>query len=93
MAGSELNALSAAGVPLVNAKLVVVFHGAALDGILNDASYKAKFAVANPNLEVLAQFKKAGTEPSFAAKMLPRQRSIPRQSLRTSPSPVTRSLY
>jgi intracellular sulfur oxidation DsrE/DsrF family protein len=62
MVGSELNALSAAGAPLANAKFVVVFHGAALDGILNDASYKAKFAAANPNLEVLAQLKKAGTQ-------------------------------
>lgn len=62
MAGSELNALAAMGVPLKNAKFVVVFHGAALDGILDEAHYKAKFNVSNPNLKVLAEFKKAGVE-------------------------------
>src|SRR5205809_1603382 len=62
MAGSELNALGATGVPLANAKFVVVFHGAAMDGILDDAHYRAKFGVPNPNLNVLAAMKKAGVE-------------------------------
>ena len=62
MAGSELNALGAAGVPLGNAKFVVIFHGAALDGILDDAHYKAKFGVSNPNQKVLRAMKKAGVE-------------------------------
>lgn len=62
MAGSELNALAAGGVPLKNAKFVVVFHGVAIDGILDEAHYKAKFGVSNPNLKVIAEFKKAGTE-------------------------------
>ncbi|MFN8179802.1 MAG: DsrE family protein [bacterium] len=62
MVGSELNALAVAGVAPGNAKFVVVFHGAAMVGILDDRSYRAKFGVANPNLEVLAQLKKAGVE-------------------------------
>ena len=62
MAGSELNALGAAGVPLRNAKFVLVFHGPAIDGILDDAHYKAKFGVANPNLGVIAQLRKAGVQ-------------------------------
>jgi intracellular sulfur oxidation DsrE/DsrF family protein len=62
MAGSELNALVAAGVPAANAKFVVVFHGPALDGILDDAHYKAKFGMANPNLPVLAEMKKQGVK-------------------------------
>jgi intracellular sulfur oxidation DsrE/DsrF family protein len=62
MAGSELNALGASGVPLTNARFVIVFHGAALDGILDDAHYKAKFGVPNPNLKVLTAMKKAGVE-------------------------------
>lgn len=49
-------------MPLKNAKFVVVFHGAAINGILNDASYKAKFGVSNPNLKTLAGLKKAGIE-------------------------------
>jgi intracellular sulfur oxidation DsrE/DsrF family protein len=60
MAGSELNALGVSGVPLANAKFVVVFHGAAMAGLMNDATYKAKFGVSNPNLPVLARMKQAG---------------------------------
>jgi intracellular sulfur oxidation DsrE/DsrF family protein len=62
MAGSELNALGASGMPVRNARFVVVFHGDAMDGILDDAHYRAKFGVANPNLSVLTAMKKAGVE-------------------------------
>jgi intracellular sulfur oxidation DsrE/DsrF family protein len=62
MVASELNALGVAGTPLRNAKFVVVFHGEAMNGILDDVHYKAKFGVANPNLNVLAELKKAGVE-------------------------------
>jgi intracellular sulfur oxidation DsrE/DsrF family protein len=62
MIGSELNAFRAAEVPPANVRFAVVFHGAALDGILDPAHYKAKFGVDNPNLEVLAQLEKSGVE-------------------------------
>jgi intracellular sulfur oxidation DsrE/DsrF family protein len=62
MAGSELNALAAAGVPLKNAKFVVVFHGGSLDGIQDEAHYKARFGVSNPNLPVLEAMSKAGVQ-------------------------------
>jgi intracellular sulfur oxidation DsrE/DsrF family protein len=62
MAGSELNALAAAHAPLSNAKFAVVFHGPAVDGILDDAHYKAKFGTSNPNLTVIAEMKKQGVE-------------------------------
>lgn len=62
MAGSELNALAVAGVPAANAKFVIVFHGAAMDGILDDAHYRAKFGIANPNRKAIAQLRKAGVE-------------------------------
>lgn len=62
MAGSELNAFAVARVPPGHVKFAVVFHGAALDGLLDDAHYKARFGVRNPNLPVLQQFKKAGVE-------------------------------
>jgi intracellular sulfur oxidation DsrE/DsrF family protein len=60
MVGSELNAFAVAGVPLSHAKFVVVFHGAALDGILNNEQYRAKFGTDNPNLRVLTELRKAG---------------------------------
>jgi intracellular sulfur oxidation DsrE/DsrF family protein len=62
MAGSELNALAVSHVPLANAKFVIVFHGAAIFGILDNASYKKKYGVNNPNLKVLSKFKKAGSQ-------------------------------
>jgi intracellular sulfur oxidation DsrE/DsrF family protein len=62
MAGSELNALAVADVPLQNAKFAIVFHGPAVDGILDDTHYKAKFGTANPNLKAIAEMKKQGVE-------------------------------
>jgi intracellular sulfur oxidation DsrE/DsrF family protein len=62
MAGSELNAFGVARVPRDKVKFVVVFHGAALDGILDEAHYRARFGVTNPNLPVLEQFRKFGVE-------------------------------
>jgi intracellular sulfur oxidation DsrE/DsrF family protein len=62
MAGSELNALAVSGISLSHAKFVVVFHGAAMDGILDNEHYKAKYGVPNPNLKVLAALKKAGVQ-------------------------------
>ena len=50
MAASELNALAAVHAPLSNAKFVIVFHGSAVDGILDSEHYKAKFGTDNPNL-------------------------------------------
>ena len=55
MAGSELNALAAANLPLSNAKFAIVFHGPAVDGILDDTHYKAKFGASNPNLKAIAE--------------------------------------
>lgn len=62
MAGSELNALAVCNIPLSHAKFVVVFHGAAIDGILDNAHYKSKYGMDNPNLEVLGALKKAGVQ-------------------------------
>jgi intracellular sulfur oxidation DsrE/DsrF family protein len=62
MAGSELNAFAVAGVPLQNAKFAIVFHSSAINGILDDAHYREKFGVSNPNLKVLSQLKKCGAE-------------------------------
>jgi len=62
MAGSELNALAASHVPLANARFAVVFHGAAMIGILRDEAYRAKFGIANPNLDAIRTMKAAGVE-------------------------------
>lgn len=62
MAGSELNAFAVARVPAKNVKFVVVFHGGGINGILDDAHYREKFGMPNPNLQVLSEMKKAGVE-------------------------------
>jgi intracellular sulfur oxidation DsrE/DsrF family protein len=62
MAGSELNVLVGSGCPLTNAKFVIVFHGPAVDGLLTDANYQAKYHVANPNLPVIRDLKRAGVK-------------------------------
>jgi len=48
--------------PLGNAKFAIVFHGPAVDGILDDQHYKAKFGTTNPNLKPIAEMKKRGVE-------------------------------
>jgi intracellular sulfur oxidation DsrE/DsrF family protein len=61
MASSEINTLAAHGVPRKNVKFVIVFHTApANDGLLDNAHYRAKFGIDNPNLNVLAELKAAG---------------------------------
>jgi intracellular sulfur oxidation DsrE/DsrF family protein len=62
MAGSELNALAAVNAPVGNAKFAIVFHGPAVNGILDDKHYEAKFRTTNPNLKVIAEMKKRGVE-------------------------------
>ena len=78
MAGGALNAFAATGVPPRNAKFAVVFHGPAIDGILDDAHYKAKHGVANPNLKVLTELKKAGVEVFVCGQSLVRENIDPK---------------
>lgn len=78
MAGSELNALAAANVPVQNAKFAIVFHGAAVDGILDEAHYKAKFGVENPNLKAIAAMKKQGVEFFVCGQYLAGEKIDPR---------------
>jgi len=78
MAGSELNALAAANVSLSNAKFAIVFHGSAVDGILDNDHYKAKFGTDNPNLKVIAEMKKCGVEFFVCGQYLASEKIDPR---------------
>ena len=69
-ADSELNALAVEGVPKRNRKFVVGFHGAPIDGILDNGHYRAKYGVDNPNLKVLGELKKEGVELSVCGQNL-----------------------
>jgi len=61
-AGGLLNDLAVGGTPARNTHFVVVFHGAATDGILNNENYRAKYGMNNPNLAAIAKMKKMGVE-------------------------------
>ena len=60
--GGELNDLAVGKVPSGNIKFAIVFHGPAVDGILDDEHYRAKYGIANPNLAVLERMKKRGVQ-------------------------------
>jgi len=57
-----VNALSVAHVPAANQKVVIVFHGPSVDGLLRNEAYRKKFGVDNPNLKVIEQLIAAGAE-------------------------------
>jgi intracellular sulfur oxidation DsrE/DsrF family protein len=62
MAGSELNALGVCNIPVNHAKFVVVFHGSAISGILDNYHYKQKYGIDNPNLKVLKELRNIGVQ-------------------------------
>ena len=55
-----VNLYTAAGVPLDHLKFVAVVSGPATPLVLNDAQYRAAYGVANPNLHLVAELRKAG---------------------------------
>jgi intracellular sulfur oxidation DsrE/DsrF family protein len=61
-AATDLSALRGQGVPASNTKFALIFHGPAVDGLLDNAAYQARFGVSNPNLAMLSQLRRAGAE-------------------------------
>jgi intracellular sulfur oxidation DsrE/DsrF family protein len=57
-----VNALTIAHVPAANQKVVLVFHGPSVDGLLRNEPYRKQFGVDNPNLKVIEQLAAAGVE-------------------------------
>ena len=57
-----VNALTVGHVPATNRKIVVVFHGPSVDGLLRNEEYRKKFGVDNPNAKVVEQLIAAGVE-------------------------------
>ncbi len=57
-----VNLYTGAGVPVSHLKFVAVAYGAATAVALDDEHYKAAYGVANPNLPVIAQLRKAGVD-------------------------------
>ncbi|HXZ68893.1 MAG TPA: DsrE family protein [Alphaproteobacteria bacterium] len=62
MLSIEQDALLSSSVPAKNLNLAIVFHGEAIDAVLNDDAYNARHGVPNPNLSAIAAVKKKGAE-------------------------------
>ena len=59
-----------AGVPLSHLKFVAIAAGAATPIVLNDEQYRKIYGVANPNLSVIAQLRKAGVDVAVCAQAM-----------------------
>ena len=76
-AATDLSALRGQGVAPVNTRFALIFHGRAIDAILDNAHYQAKFGVDNPNLALLAGLKKEGAEIFVCGQSLAAMRIDP----------------
>jgi intracellular sulfur oxidation DsrE/DsrF family protein len=63
-----VNLYVSAGVPLSHLKFVAVVSGPATAIALDDAHYKAAFGVANPNLLLISELRKAGVDVAVCAQ-------------------------
>ncbi len=57
-----------AGVPLSHLKFVAIAAGPATPIVLNEEQYRKKYGVANPNLALIAQLRKAGVDVAVCAQ-------------------------
>lgn len=65
-----VNLYASAGVPLDHLKFVAVAYGKATPLVLDNAHYKAKFGVDNPNLPVIEQLRKAGVDVAVCGQAM-----------------------
>lgn len=63
-----VNAYVAAGVPLSHLKFVAVAAGPGTPSMLDDAHYRKLYGVANPNLDLISQLRKAGVDVSVCGQ-------------------------
>jgi intracellular sulfur oxidation DsrE/DsrF family protein len=57
-----VNLYAWAGVPLDQRKFVAIMHGDATAAALDNAHYRQKFGVDNPNLEIIRELRAAGVD-------------------------------
>ena len=77
-----INMHTKAGVPLENLKVVGVFHNKASVEVLDNAAYKEKFGVDNPNIPLIKALREAGADlymcgQSMAARNVPKEKMVP----------------
>lgn len=65
-----INLLGAEGVRPMRGDLVAIVHGAATPLVMGDEAHRAKFGVANPNIELIARLRAAGAEVHVCSQAL-----------------------
>jgi intracellular sulfur oxidation DsrE/DsrF family protein len=65
-----VNLFTGAGVPLSHLHFVVVIHGPATPTVLDNAHYRQKFNVDNPNAKLIDELSKAGVKVEVCAQAL-----------------------
>ena len=65
-----LNLLGSVGVRAAPGNLIVIIHGPATPLVLNEAAYRAKFAVPNANIELIAALEREGVEVHVCGQAL-----------------------
>ncbi len=61
-AARMLNLFAVGGVPADRVDVVLAIHGGATFGVLDDAHYRARYGVDNPNLPLLRALREAGVD-------------------------------
>ena len=68
-----VNIFTSAGVALSRLHFVVVIHGPATPSVLDNAHYREKFSVDNPNLKLITELEKAGVKVEVCGQALAHQ--------------------
>lgn len=84
-----LNLHVAGGVPKEKIQVVVVIHGSAAFTVLNNETYKVKYGVDNPNLNLYQELQQAGVKmfvcgQSLIARKIDRFKMVPEVKVATS---------
>ncbi|MBU6421284.1 MAG: DsrE family protein [Gammaproteobacteria bacterium] len=65
-----VNTFVSAGVSVKNLRFVAVLHGPATTAVLNNAAYKAKYGVDNPNIPLIDALREAGVHVDVCGQAL-----------------------
>lgn len=65
-----VNVFASAGIPLKHLVFVAVVHGPATPAILNNANYRRKYGIDNPNLKLIGMLRKAGVKVEVCGQAL-----------------------
>jgi intracellular sulfur oxidation DsrE/DsrF family protein len=77
-----INQGAALGLPRQNVQVAIVVHGTAGEDVLDNAEYRARKGVDNPNIPLLEELSKAGVKiilcgQTAANKKMPREKLLP----------------